>query len=535
MIKNIRIKNLRSLVDTGRIELKPLTVLVGKNSSGKSTFARTFPLLRQSIEEATKGPILWYGRLVDFGDFITSKSRFTESPNIEFSFDFEVRSERLGRYISQNDFTYYDRIYRKFSHEKTSNASERYLLSLSICMNYKDSTKISRIDLKIFGIDCRIDYDHSGNPSIFIDNVLYWEKTDDRRALNAHTNGILPKINFIKRRKMQHPEEGTVIRWVADDPFDKKLFDSIKKLVHANTSDHRINRLIHNLPLCPFESFVSEIQSIYGAPASWTNAVKGYATHKKSTVLSNIYRHVIANSLFPLMDYLNDELIKYFKNVNYIEPLRATAQRYYRGQELSVSSIDSKGANVAFYLDSLSRNEKNHFDAWVNKLFNEKIIAERQGGHIALKVKKEGNSYSTNIADIGFGVSQLLPILVQLWQASYHVQVPRRRGVSRKVKTIVIEQPELHLHPEYQAKIAEAMVSAITMSDNYNKLNVIVETHSPSIVNRIGKLVADGVISSSSVNILLFEHDEQNGSQIHEAGFDENGVLKNWPYGFFEY
>ena len=58
-LNSIRIQNLRSLTDTTTIQLKPLTVLVGKNSVGKSTFARTFPLLRQTCEAQKKSPILW--------------------------------------------------------------------------------------------------------------------------------------------------------------------------------------------------------------------------------------------------------------------------------------------------------------------------------------------------------------------------------------------------------------------------------------------------------------------------------------------
>ena len=60
----IRIENLRCLADTGLIDIKPITLLVGANSSGKSTFLRAFPLLRQSIMASvglhSREPILWY-------------------------------------------------------------------------------------------------------------------------------------------------------------------------------------------------------------------------------------------------------------------------------------------------------------------------------------------------------------------------------------------------------------------------------------------------------------------------------------------
>ena len=57
VLKKIGIKNVRSLENTGMIQLAPITLLVGENSSGKSTFLRTFPLIKQSISKRTDGPI----------------------------------------------------------------------------------------------------------------------------------------------------------------------------------------------------------------------------------------------------------------------------------------------------------------------------------------------------------------------------------------------------------------------------------------------------------------------------------------------
>ena len=83
-MKSIRIRNLRSLKDTGDVELKPITMLVGANSSGKSTFLRTFPLFKQGIGVNKQGPILWYGNEVDFGSYEEALRR--ESETMQFSF-----------------------------------------------------------------------------------------------------------------------------------------------------------------------------------------------------------------------------------------------------------------------------------------------------------------------------------------------------------------------------------------------------------------------------------------------------------------
>ncbi|WP_171492826.1 AAA family ATPase [Acinetobacter ursingii] len=110
-------KNLRSLRDTCDIEMKPITLLVGKNSVGKSTFARTFPLIRQSCAEEKRAPILWYGKLVDFGDFKTVVNRSVEDKFIEFSFTVDSKNivENLNnnRRHSQSNNNIYP--YTKFS------------------------------------------------------------------------------------------------------------------------------------------------------------------------------------------------------------------------------------------------------------------------------------------------------------------------------------------------------------------------------------------------------------------------------------
>ncbi|MDM6886584.1 AAA family ATPase, partial [Enterobacter asburiae] len=91
-------KILEAYVDKTFINLRPITVFVGKNSSGKSSLLRTFPLLRQSVEENTTGPILWYGRFVDFGDFTDVLSRNSENKEITFSFSLSVPPEISQRY-----------------------------------------------------------------------------------------------------------------------------------------------------------------------------------------------------------------------------------------------------------------------------------------------------------------------------------------------------------------------------------------------------------------------------------------------------
>ena len=103
MLQSIRLRNLRSFADDDHspyVDLKPLTVLIGKNSSGKSSFLRSLPLLRQSVEANTTGPILWYSSYVDFGAFSEAKKFDSKKNIIYFDFKFDLK---IPDYLSHTD------------------------------------------------------------------------------------------------------------------------------------------------------------------------------------------------------------------------------------------------------------------------------------------------------------------------------------------------------------------------------------------------------------------------------------------------
>ncbi|HCI98462.1 MAG TPA: hypothetical protein DHV74_02260 [Sulfitobacter sp.] len=82
------VENLRRLKKTPPIEIRPITILVGRNSAGKSTYLRSMPLIRQSIETRSSAPILWWGDYVDFGDFSTAVSDSKDDLDSDLPRDF---------------------------------------------------------------------------------------------------------------------------------------------------------------------------------------------------------------------------------------------------------------------------------------------------------------------------------------------------------------------------------------------------------------------------------------------------------------
>ena len=103
----------------------------------------------------------------------------------------------------------------------------------------------------------------------------------------------------------------------------------------------------------------------------------------------------------------------------------------------------------------------------------------------------------------------------------------------------LIEQPELHLHPAMQAIVADALVdfmNFVPLLDQHELRDIlIVETHSQTIINRIGRRIRENTLSPDDVNVLLFQRDSLNAdSEIRIAQFNEKGQLTNWPFGFFD-
>ena len=170
------------------------------------------------------------------------------------------------------------------------------------------------------------------------------------------------------------------------------------------------------------------------------------------------------------------------------------------------------------------------------------------GARIALRMKEVGSGNEYNLADTGFGFSQMLPFLVQVWSLVYGKTSQRYRSYSalpyRPGNTAVptsfivaIEQPELHLHPALQAKLADLIVNmAITSQKNEMPIRFMLETHSPTIIERIGQSIDEKTLSASDVQVLLFERDrtrpESNTAKVSTACFDAEGILQNWPFGF---
>ncbi|MEX0716425.1 MAG: DUF3696 domain-containing protein [Planctomycetaceae bacterium] len=140
--------------------------------------------------------------------------------------------------------------------------------------------------------------------------------------------------------------------------------------------------------------------------------------------------------------------------------------------------------------------------------------------HVELKVgrlpnpRKGASKDLVNIADVGIGVSQVLPVLVALL-------------VAEPNQLVYIEQPELHLHPRAQTKLAAVIARAAQRG-----VRVVIETHSSLLLLGIQTLVAEGNLDPALVKLHWFQRQEDGVTNVTSADLDENGAFGEWPEDF---
>lgn len=194
------------------------------------------------------------------------------------------------------------------------------------------------------------------------------------------------------------------------------------------------------------------------------------------------------------------------------------------------------------YLSQLPLSERRSLDEWTSQHLGVRVVVSQEGGHTSLHLKEDKSDDHFNLADLGFGFSQLLPVLTHIWGATTKTWSTSRhygQHLERHALSILaIEQPELHLHPGMQARVADLLVALIREAKQREReISLIIETHSEVIVNRIGEWVSregDDGIPATDCQVLVFDKDAVGTSQIQQATYTDRGFLENWPYGFFE-
>jgi len=223
-----------------------------------------------------------------------------------------------------------------------------------------------------------------------------------------------------------------------------------------------------------------------------------------------------------------------FQQVRYLGPLRAKPQVMYSPGTGQVD-LGPEGEFAAAYLHANSRQRVavplptggvramplgEGLNLWLEELgLAEEADAKDRGRlGIGLYVQPVGRKQSVDLTSVGVGVSQALPVVLLCL-------------LSTPGSIVLIEQPELHLHPAMQLKLADFLL-ACTRSGR----QIVIETHSEHIINRLRlRVVADDTSATADIVRLLFA--EQDNGETHYRISDINevgGLNSDWPKGFLD-
>lgn len=489
----LRVTNFRSIADSGVIKLNDINFFLGKNSSGKSSLLRIFPLFQRSSKHELREPILWLDEDYDYGSFLNTLNRkaLENDRKIHFVFTWDIQSQESVNFLK---------------------GQKKMSVNIEVA-GKMGSSVIDKLQIGFGAIIVNIEENNEGVLLCYLNN----QKIDwGQRVWDYAVSGILPNTK----------QQGVSSELDDFYNFNKMIIDKLpqlgnvykKMLTMDILSIETANKNVDNLL-----SFAS--QSKFG---------------KKDR--ENLVNRILTMNIMELLLYVDKNLREYFEKVAYIAPLRYNYSRYIRDYGFAINKIDSSGKNVIEYISSLTQLELKALNKFLTKTIN--ITVKKKGNDNAELLIVDEDDEEYNIIDVGYGYSQILPIAIMLWDVASRNDNEHKK-VMECERTIVIEQPEVHLHPSMQSNLATLFVETLLEADrNKHKVKLIIETHSPNLINGMSNYISDyknfivgaidkdlHVISPDRISIYLFNKKE-GLTTIKSTGFNEDGQIMEWPLGF---
>ncbi|ABA21685.1 conserved hypothetical protein [Trichormus variabilis ATCC 29413] len=416
-ITRISVSGYKSLYDECSIEIRPLTILAGANSSGKSSIIQPLLLMKQTLE-ATYDP----GALLLNG----ANVKFTSAEQLISHLPGKERIQRfvIGIEIEHNQSV--KNIFTKFP---------RQPIDLQEMIVEKNDSKVS-LSTDTLPAD--------------VVNILPKQYLDFYKSIQD--TDLKGKFFFIISRNR------CFLEFELYDFINQKKLSSQSFLFNYITPDHT-------------ELFGRQIRKIIHIPGLRGNPERNYKTTAVGDAFPGTFDNYVA-SIIHRWQRPRDKRLQELNNALVSLGLTSKVQ----AKQLDDTQVELRVAR-------LTRNSDNEKDM-------------------------------VSIADVGFGVSQTLPVLVALL-------------VAEPGQLVYIEQPEIHLHPRAQVAMAEILANAAKRG-----VKIVVETHSDRLILATQSLVAEGNLSPDLVKLHWFTRQEDGITKINSADLDETGAFGDWPEDF---
>lgn len=274
-----------------------------------------------------------------------------------------------------------------------------------------------------------------------------------------------------------------------------------------------------------------EIMTIYNPLILRSNSIephkKTFSTElkkdqTKKLIVTDVFRDYFnIPSMRESIEYTNSRINHQLSRILFLGPLRREPERYYFFSGNVPSDVGKKGdktAEALFYSKDLQKAVNNKLnELGIDYHINVTPISGETKDIFSIRLLDQTLKTDVSISEVGFGISQILPIIVQSYLSKSNI--------------ICIEQPEIHIHPRLQTELAQLFYERI----NENKeLQYIIETHSEHIILRFQRLIRKKQLKAQDISV-IYVMKEKEGIICKELAMDQKGdFIDPWPEGFFE-
>jgi predicted ATPase len=209
------------------------------------------------------------------------------------------------------------------------------------------------------------------------------------------------------------------------------------------------------------------------------------------------------------------------ENVNYLSAFRQSPQRTYLEKNKASYKIGTEGEGCLDQIVEWEKRSNGKIKELVKVMKDlnliENIKTKRlSGGRFEVLVKPTNSEMLTSLANVGFGISQFLPVIVA------DLQLPND-------STLFLAEPEIHLHPSVQSKFGDYVINQINITEK----NYIIETHSEYFLNKLRLAIVKGELKKEDVKVYFLENNGDD-TDVYDVDFKKNGAIKNAPKSFFD-